>query len=133
MLKEMTNQFSWRKVGWAYKFLHMTDFLHLSHVEKFLHVTDFLHIYHVEKFSTWQHVMGRISPHDQFSPQTPSVVSQFFAQERWSYNIQNMSVLPRMKSIEIFILLDESFVSQSLSMWVKLKKMFVPPLKKKPI
>ena len=40
--------------------------LHISHVEKFLHVTEFPHMYHVEKFSTWQHVMGRISPHDQF-------------------------------------------------------------------
>ena len=69
----------------------VTDFLHLSHVEKYLHMTDFLHLSHVEKFSTWQiclhishvekflhvtefphiyhvekHVMGRISPHDQF-------------------------------------------------------------------
>ena len=48
------------------KFLHVTDFPHISHVEKFLHVTEFPHIYHVEKFSTWQHVMGKISPHDHF-------------------------------------------------------------------
>ena len=47
-------------------FFHLTYFLHISHVEKFLHVTEFPHIYHVEKFSTWQHVIGRISPHDQF-------------------------------------------------------------------
>ena len=47
------------------KFLHVTDFPHISHVEKFLHVTEFPHIYHLENFPTW-HVMGRISPHDQF-------------------------------------------------------------------
>ena len=43
----------------------MTDFPHISHVEKFPHVTKFPHIYHLENFPTW-HVMGRISPHDQF-------------------------------------------------------------------
>ena len=49
------------------KIVHiMTDFPHISHVEKFLHVTEFPHIDHMEKISTWQHVMGRISPHDQF-------------------------------------------------------------------
>ena len=41
-------------------------FPHICNVEKFPHVTKFPHIYHVEKFSTWQHVMGRISPHEQF-------------------------------------------------------------------
>ena len=50
MLKEMTNQFSWRKVGWADRFLHMTDFLHLSDVEKFSTWQICLHISHVEKF-----------------------------------------------------------------------------------
>ena len=41
-------------------------------VENFLYIKRpwqiFLDIYHVEKFSTWQHVIGRISPHDQFFP-----------------------------------------------------------------
>ena len=37
------------------KFLHITDFFHISHVESIFHITSC----HVENFSTWKSVMWR--------------------------------------------------------------------------
>ena len=52
-------------------FLHITYFLHISHVESFFHMT----ICHVEHFSTWQSVMWRnFSTWQKNSPQAPPVM-----------------------------------------------------------
>ena len=53
------------------KFLHITDFFHISHVESIFHITSC----HVENFSTWKSVMWRnFSTWQKNSPQARPVV-----------------------------------------------------------
>ena len=52
-------------------FLHISDFLYISHVENIFHMT----ICHVENFSTWQSVIWtNFSTWQFFSPRAPPVV-----------------------------------------------------------